>query len=306
MPDTDMNYDENLFARVESKKEALDDLRPIPLEIIVRLSEEIRIRHTYNSNAIEGNTLTLSETKMILEEGITIGGKELKEHLEVTGNSDAYLLVEEMASKEKKIDHLVIQQLHQLVTRGQQLDSGQYRTLNVRISGADKRPSDFLKILPLLDEYLAKINNSKTHPLLLAPFVHHRFVQIHPFSDGNGRVARLLLNLFLMTSGYLPVVLKKEDRLKYYAFLSKADKGDLGPLADFILHEEDNSLSLYLSVFGGELELVPLCELAKESSYSQEYLSLRARQGVLDAVKIGKTWHSSRKALSDYIYKHQR
>ena len=142
------------------------------------------------------------------------------------------------------------------------------------------------------------------HPVETTSFLHHRFVEIHPFSDGNGRVARLLMNLYLIARDYPPIVLKKEDRGKYYKSLKTGDAGNLAPFANFIAKAVNENLTLYLSISGGIDELLPLNELAPTTPYSQEYLSLRARQGLLDAVKIGKTWYSSKSAVEQYLAKH--
>ena len=127
-------------------------------------------------------------------------------------------------------------------------------------------------------------------------YIHHEFVRIHPFIDGNGRVARLLTNLFLMKKGYPPIVLKKENRMKYYNLLQIADNNDLTPFTNFIARAVHESLMDYLSSLIEGEQLLPLKELSKNCPYSQEYLSLRARQGQLDAVKIDHIWHSSKHA----------
>lgn len=295
---------EELFARINEKMKQLDSIRPVPADALARLHEEIRLVHTYHSNAIEGNTLTLQETKLVLEEGLTIGGKSLREHLEASNNAKAYDRMEELAKKKRAIDHVTIQEIHEIVTLGILEDAGRYRTRNVRIAGAVKTPPDWSKIVKLIDELIENIAQSKAHHIEIASFLHHRFVEIHPFSDGNGRVARLLTNLYLISRDYPPVVLKKEDRAKYYKFLRAADAGNLRTFANFIAKAVDENLTLYLSISGGNDELLPLKELAIETPYSQEYLSLRARQGLLDAVKIGKTWHSSKRAVEQYLSEH--
>ncbi len=306
MSDTDTSLiQEKLLSRINSKMQRLNSLRPLPADAVKRLHGELRLLHTYHSNAIEGNTLTLSETKLVLEEGITIGGKSLREHLEATNNAKAFDLMEDIAKKRKAIDHVIIQQIHEAVTAGILEEAGKYRTKNVRITGATKAPPDWSKVVKLMDELIEKITKSKKHPVETAAFMHHMFVEIHPFIDGNGRVARLLMNLYLIAQSYPPIVLKKEDRGKYYRFLRAADAGNLTPFADFIAKAVDESLTMYLAVFGGTDELLPLKELAKETPYSQEYLSLRARQGVLDAVKIGKIWYSSKRAIEQYLSEHK-
>ncbi len=305
MADTDTPLiQEELLTRINEKMKQLISMRPIPADALGRLHEEMRLVHTYHSNAIEGNTLTLQETKLVLEEGLTIGGKSLREHLEASNNAKAFDRMEELAKKKLAIDHVTIQEIHEIVTRCILEDAGRYRTRNVRITGAVKAPPDWSKIVKLMDELIEKVAESKKHPIETASFLHHRFVEIHPFSDGNGRVARLLTNLHLIARDYPPVVLKKEEKGKYYKSLRTADVGNLGPFANFIAKAVDENLTLYLSISGGKDELLPLKELAIGTPYSQEYLSLRARQGFLDAVKIGKTWYSSRRAVEQYLSEH--
>jgi Fic family protein len=299
--DTDIKLDSLLFKRIERKKAYLDSRRPLSKDSVNRLHEEFRLMHTYHSNAIEGNTLTLQETKLVVEEGITIGGKSLREHLEATGNAKAFEKIEELVQKRKSIILTEVLEIHEIVTRGMIEDSGRYRTQNVRIAGAKKSPPDFSKVPKLMKEMLGNVSRMKAHSVVVAAYLHHRFVEIHPFSDGNGRVVRLMMNLLLMRAGYPPVVLKKEDRKKYYDCLKKADSGDLEPFVKIIGRAVDESLTLYVSIFGGKNELIPLSELAKVAPYSQEYLSLRARQGVLSAVKIGRVWHSTKKELEEYM-----
>lgn len=302
MSDTDTSIIQpKLLLRINSKMQRVNSLRPLPADAVKRLHEELRLLHTYHSNAIEGNTLTLSETKFVLEEGITIGGKSLREHIEATNNARAFDLMEDIAKKRKAIDHVIIQRIHEAVTAGILEEAGKYRTKNVRITGAAKAPPDWSKVVKLMDELIEKIAKNKKHPVETSAFLHHRFVEIHPFIDGNGRVARLLTNLYLIARGYPPIVLKKEDRGKYYRFLRAADAGNLATFANFIAKAVDESLTMHLSIFGGTNELLPLKELAKGTTYSQEYLSLRARQGVLDAVKIGKIWCSSKRAIGQYV-----
>jgi Fic family protein len=301
MADTDIKVNKAIFDRINRKKSVLNSKRPLPKTAINKLHEEFRLLQTYNSNAIEGNTLTIKETKLVIEEGITVGGKSLKEYLEATGNANAFNKIEELAQSKSKIDHLLVQEIHEIVTKGWLPDSGKYRIHNVRIAGAKQRQPDFSKVPKLMSDLFKQVNQMKKHPIILATYFHHRFVEIHPFSDGNGRVTRLLTNLILMQNGFPAIVLKKEDRMKYYQYLEKADKGDLSHFVNFIAKAVDESLTIYLAAFGGKSELMPLADLAKRTDYSQEYLSLRARQGVLDAVKINNIWHSSAKALDEYI-----
>ena len=177
----------------------------------------------------------------------------------------------------------------------------------MRITGAIKTPPDWSKVVNLIEELIENIQKNEKNPIETSAYLHHRFVEIHPFIDGNGRVARLLTNLYLIGLGYSPIVIKTEDRKKYYRYLKIADAGNLGPFANFIAKAVDENFTMLLSILGKEEELIPLRTLADGTPYSQEYLSLRARQGALDAVKFGKKWFSSKRAVKQYIdeYRHK-
>ena len=299
--DTDINVDGVLLKRIEEKKQRLDTLRPLPHDAVQKLLEDVRLRHTYHSDAIEGNTLTLQETKLVLEEGITIGGKPLKDHVEARNDAEAFDLMVELVHAKKPISQEIIQALHEIVTQGLLKDSGKYRTENVRITGSKTTPPQYSKIVQRMEDYVCTINQVPLHPIKKATFIHHELVLIHPFLDGNGRVARLLTNLYLMQQGYPPIVLKKEDRRKYYQVLQRADTGTVSPFVMFIARAVHEALMYYLSSFVEDERLLSLHELAAFSPYSQEYLSLRARQGKLDAVKLENIWYASKRALKEYL-----
>jgi Fic family protein len=299
--DTDIHIDDSLFKRIKEKKKKLDNLRPLPKDAVIQILEDIRLRHTYHSDAIEGNTLTLQETKLVLEEGVTIGGKPLKDHIEAKNDAEAFDLMIELVHAKKSISQEIIQQVHEAVTRGILQNPGQYRIGNVGIAGSATTPPSYLKIIRLMDEYIQDIQKLSLHPVKKAAFIHHELVRIHPFLDGNGRVARLLTNLFLMKKGYPPIIVKKTDRKRYYRALDKADHGDMSEFSNFVARAAHESLQYYLSSFVEEERLIHIKELAEYTLYSQEYLSLRARQGKLDAVKIENVWHSSKRALKEYI-----
>jgi Fic family protein len=298
--DTDIKISDSLLNKIENKKRKLDLLRPLPKDTVKKIIEDIRLRHTYHSDAIEGNTLTLQETKLVLEEGVTIGGKPLKDHIEARNDAEAFDLMMELVNSKKKVSQEIIQQIQEFVMKGILENPGQYRTENVSITGAKIRPPSYLKIVKLMDEYIQNIEKLKLQTIKRAAFIHHEFVRIHPFIDGNGRVARLITNFYLMKNGYPPIIIQKEDRKNYYRSLNKADLGDLSDFAKFIARAVNESLQYYLSSFIDEERLVSLSELSKRSDYSQEYLSLRARQRKLDAVKIENIWYSSKRALKDY------
>lgn len=299
--DTDIVIDDLLLNKIQEKKNRLDKLRPLSKDAVKKLLQDIRLRHTYHSDAIEGNTLTLQETKLVLEEGVTIGGKPLKDHIEARNDAEAFDLMISFVNSNVSITQDVIQRIHELVTKGLLEDAGKYRTTNVRIAGSSTTPPDFSKIVKLMDEFIKDTKGLKIHPLKKAAFIHYELVRIHPFVDGNGRVARLLTNLYLMEQGYPPIILKKTERQFYYKALNKANKGDLSLFADFIAKAVHESLMFYLSSFFTEERLIPLAEIAEHSPYSQEYLSLRARQGKLDAVKMENVWYSSKRALKEYM-----
>jgi Fic family protein len=301
--DTDILINESLLRKIDEKKHRLDNLRPLPRDAVQKLLEDIRLRHTYHSDAIEGNTLTLQETKLVLEEGITIGGKPLKDHIEARNDAEAFDFMVQLVQQKTPFSQESIQQIHDIVTKGLLKDAGKYRIGNVRITGSSMTPPSYTKIVSLMDGYIHTIKTLHSHPLKKVAYIHHQLVWIHPFFDGNGRVARLLTNLFFMQQGYPPIVLKQDQRKTYYYVLRQADNGHLSPLAEFIAKAMNESLQLYLSTFIDEDHLILLKELAHQSPYSQEYLSLRARQGKLDAIKLEQTWYSSLRALKEYMKK---
>ncbi|MEA3458035.1 MAG: Fic family protein, partial [Candidatus Thermoplasmatota archaeon] len=232
--DTDIKVSGSLIRKIEWKRKKLDSLRPLPKGAVKRILEDIRLRHTYHSDAIEGNTLTLQETKLVLEEGITIGGKSLKDHIEAKNDAEAFDIMVELVNSKKEISQEIIQKIHEFATKGILKNPGQYRTENVTITGVKIRPPSFLKIVRLIDEYIQNIQKLKLQTIKKAAYIHHEFVRIHPFLDGNGRVARLLTNFYLMKQGYPPIVIQKEDRKNYYKSLNKADHGNLSDFATFI------------------------------------------------------------------------
>jgi len=291
--------------RVDANHRALRERRPLPRDVVARLREQLRVAHTYHSNAIEGNTLTLKETRLILEQGVTIGGKSLREHLEATNNAQGFDWIWDHAKPALRIDHTTVRGLHEIVSRGILTSAGRYRTEQVWITGAAHIPPPALEVVPLLDALFAELRGIRD-PVLRMTYGHHRLAFIHPFLDGNGRTARLAANLVLLSAGYPPVVLRVQDRGRYYRALDEADRGRYAALGGVLLRAVDESLTLYLAAVEPERALVPLKTLARRSPYSQEYLSLRARQGVLEAVKIGDVWYSSKPALDEYVTRQGR
>ena len=218
-----IDLDDNYFDEVDSLKKELDSKRPIPKETLKSLRESINLEWTYNSNGIEGNTLTLRETQVVLE-GITVGGKSIKEHLEAINHEKAILFLDDLVKDNEPISEWNIKNIHQLILKDiDNENAGRYRKENVTIKGATHIPPDYLKVPELMEKLILTYNTwSEYHPIIQAALLHGELVKIHPFVDGNGRTSRLLMNLDLMNSGYNPVIIKKELRLKYYEALDKA------------------------------------------------------------------------------------
>jgi len=212
------------FDTIDEQKRIIDTRRPLTKNQYNTLRNNLIIEWTYNSNAIEGNTLTLSETKVVLE-GITIGGKSVVEHLEAINHRDAILFLESIVDRQENISEWNIRNLHQIILKDiDNLNAGKYRIENVLISGAKHIPPDYLMVPVQMQKLVYEDNREWTqyHPVVRAALLHGEFVKIHPFIDGNGRTARLLLNLVLMSNGYPPIVIKKESRLAYYEALDTA------------------------------------------------------------------------------------
>ncbi len=212
------------YKKLDQLKQKLDSYRPLPSEIVSNLHEDIVLRWTYNSNAIEGNTLTLKETKVALE-GITVGGKTMREHFEAINHREAIYFVEELVTMGEPLSERQIKSIHQLILKNiDDAHAGVYRKTNVIVSGAEHIPPDALHIESEMVNFIEWYKNKAVnlHPVEKAARVHADFVKIHPFVDGNGRTSRLLMNLELMKDGFPPVVLPVEKRLEYYEALDLA------------------------------------------------------------------------------------
>ncbi len=228
-----IDLENNYFNEVDQLKRKLDNKRPIPKETLRSLEETINLEWIYNSNGIEGNTLTLRETQVVLE-GITVGGKSIKEHLEAINHEKAILYLNDLVKEDNPITEWNIKSIHQLVLKDiDDENAGRYRRENVTIKGATHTPPDYLKVPELMGKLVLNYENwNDFHPIIQAVLLHGELVKIHPFVDGNGRTSRLLMNLDLMNHGYNPVIIKKEDRLEYYEALDKAHT--TGEYTDFV------------------------------------------------------------------------
>ncbi len=239
----------DLLKKIDEKKMLLDNKRPLPTYTVKNIREKLLLEWTYDSNAIEGNTLTLQETKVVLE-GITIGGKTLKEHLEVINHKEAILYVEEIVKNQVEFSEWEIKNIHRLVLKGIDEEyAGIYRNQNVIISGAQHTPPKFLLVSDQMKDLMWWYKNEaqNLHPVEVAAHLHGIFVGIHPFVDGNGRTARLLMNLELMKNGYPPAVIRAENRLAYYNSLDKAHTtNDYSDFTKLVAEEVEKSLDIYL------------------------------------------------------------
>ena len=239
---------ESLIPILEDKLKVLKKRRPLTEGELERLNEEFLTEYTYNSNAIEGNTLTLRETDMVLR-GLTIDKKSLKEHLEVIGHKEAFDYVKQLVSENAEISEKLIKDIHYLVLADKKDDRGVYRRIPVRIIGAAHEPVQPYLIIPKMEELLEQYKNSKEDIVTKLARFHIEFEDIHPFIDGNGRTGRLLINLELMKAGYPPIDIKFIDRLKYYeAFDEYHIKHNISAMADMFARYLNNRLDLYLSI----------------------------------------------------------
>ena len=240
----------NVIMEVDYKKEKLAAMRPLTAGEVERLRDEFMIEFTYNSNAIEGNTLTLKETAMALE-GMTIDKKPLKDHLEAVGHRDAFLYVQDIAKKDMPLSESVIKNIHSLVLMNRPEDKGVYRRIPVRIMGAFTEPVQPYLIEPKMTELLQSDNERKgaIHDIERIARFHLEFEGIHPFIDGNGRTGRLLMNLELIKCGYPPINVKFADRKRYYdAFDAYYKDGNACKMIDMIAEYVNERLGEYLAV----------------------------------------------------------
>lgn len=239
------------FSYIDSLKETIDEHRPFSKGLANSLQEKLIVEWTYNSNAIEGNTLTLSETKVVLE-GITIGGKSMVEHLEAINHREAILFVEDLIVNKEPLSEWNIKNIHALILKEiDNINAGKYRSENVVISGAKHIPPKHYEIGNLMQKFMAEYQNEwkAFHPVVRATLVHGEFVKIHPFVDGNGRTSRLLLNFELMKNGYPPIIIENEERARYYDVLDLAHTTmNYEPFIELVSKLVIESEKLWLSV----------------------------------------------------------
>lgn len=283
------------------KKQRLDVHRPLPNELVKNLDEWFNVELTYTSNAIEGNTLTRAETALVVEKGITVHGKSLKEHLEATNHVEALEYVKTLVGKTKKdITKNDISHINRLILNKIEEDSaGRYRTMPARLTGSETILPNPAKIPELMDEFIAWLQGENfDHSVIIAADVHFKLVSIHPFPAGNGRTSRLLMNLVLIQEGYPPAIIRKEDRAAYIDSLEKGQTtGNLEDFRNLVYGAVNRSLDIYLEALEPERvsAVVPTPEqrffttdeVAILLKVDRESVRRYVRSGKLKAVKLG-------------------
>ena len=288
------------YKKLTEKKKILDKRRPFDAALVKNLEEWFRIELTYNSNAIEGNTLSRAETALVVEKGLTIGGKSINEHLEATNTAAALdFIKEQIKRKPSDIKEKDILKIHEIILdRIDKENAGIYRRVPVRISGSGVVLPNPRKVQTLMDEFFSWIKNeTKMHAVELAAEAHYRFVTIHPFIDGNGRSARLLMNMILMMRGFPPAIIRKNDRLAYIKSLEKPQlvggEGDSkNDYFKLIAAAVDRSLNIYLKALEGEVEevksekLLKIGELAKATNQTVPTIRHWTKEGLLQVAQV--------------------
>ncbi|MCX6774029.1 MAG: Fic family protein [Candidatus Micrarchaeota archaeon] len=250
MPSNEKEWiDRPLCKKLDERLNKLNSLRPLSPAVLERLREKFEIDMTYHSNAIEGNRLSLRETWLVLNKGITVRGKSVKEHLEATNHREAIDLLEKFADSKKEITEKDVLDLHALILdKIDPSNAGFYRHESVFIHGSKLQLPKWKEVPMLMKKVYAELNSKDKgiKAIYSAVSIHHDVARIHPFVDGNGRLARLLMNLRLMRAGFPPTILRKEERRAYYSALEKADGGDFRALAMIIGKDIRKALDLYI------------------------------------------------------------
>lgn len=239
------------YERLLEKRAKLVEIRNSNSEkLFDNFDKAFEVDYAHNSTAIEGNTLTLIETKVLLEDEISVGNKSLREIYEVVNHNKAFAYVKKCISENKHLDENIVKDIHSILMENI-LVGGVYRNVEVRITGAKHKPPAPSEMYYQIKEFFSNINSkSDLNPIELAAWTHAEFVKIHPFIDGNGRTSRLIMNYQLLRNEFLPVSINTEDRLEYFNLLEEyAVNGNLVPFVDFIAKLEEQQLDEYLSIF---------------------------------------------------------
>lgn len=280
------------FGKLTRKKERLDGFRPLPDALTRNLDEWFKVELTFTSNAIEGNTLSRRETALVVNRGLTVGGRSLVEHLEATNHAKALEWVMEQIERSRvAIEEADVLRIHELILKSiDDNNAGRYRNLPVRIAGSNVVLPNHRKVPDLMEQFANWIHESSDlHPVEAAAEAHYRLVTIHPFTDGNGRTARLLMNLILLMSGYPPAIIRKRDRLAYLASLETAQLGGSKDAYNrLIANAVNRSLDIYLKAATGEQQETPesdrllkIGELAKRAEATTSTIRHWTKEGLL-------------------------
>ena len=251
-----MNEDINVMLKeVDVQKEQLSALRPLPEEALKKIQNALDIEYTYESNRIEGNTLTLQETALVVNEGVTISGKSMREHLEAINHAEAISYIKDIAKQDIEISERTIKEIHALILHGiDRENAGRYRTVPVMISGSTHMPPQPYLIEKQMEDFILRFKQmkiEKVRPVLIAAYLHDELVRIHPFIDGNGRTSRLLMNLYLLRHGYVIITLKgsNDAKVNYYKALEKSHTEQLPEdFQKLVVEAEIAALQQYLSI----------------------------------------------------------
>lgn len=299
-----VRMDTRLAERLTDKKARLDQLRPLPPAIITRLADDMRVLLTYHSNAIEGNMLSLYETKLVIEEGVTVRGQPLRYYLEARNHADALDQVQALADAHTLLSTDTVRMLHRIMMDTVLDDAGEWRKGYVHIRGASFTPPHPRELPMLMEEWVAWTQHAgQSHPALLRAIIAHVvFEAIHPFADGNGRVGRLLLNLMLMQAGYPPALLPQEWRIGYLHGLHHAQtSANYTPIINLLGRAVEQALDRYLeSIAAADAAPVLLREAAARTGERAEHLAWLIRQGRLPGVKQGRSWYVHIEAVTRY------
>ena len=244
-----------LLKEVDVQKEQLSALRPLPEEALKKIQDALDIEYTYESNRIEGNTLTLQETALVVNEGVTISGKSMREHLEAINHAEAISYIKDIAKQDIEISERTIKEIHALILHGiDRENAGRYRTVPVMISGSTHMPPQPYLIEKQMEDFILRFKQmeaEKVHPVLIAAYLHDELVRIHPFIDGNGRTSRLLMNLYLLRLGYVIISLKgsNDAKVNYYKALEMSHTEQLPEdFQKLVIEAEIAALQKYLSI----------------------------------------------------------
>jgi Fic family protein len=291
-----------IHRRILEKKNRVEGHRPLHPDLVRRIGEEVLVEYVHSSNVLEGSTLTLGETEAVIR-GMTIWGKTIREIQEARNHPGAVEYIVGLARGRSPVTEETVREVHRLLLEGILEGPGEYRTGMIAVPGASFTPPRSAEVPRLVRELVDWLEGNPWEytPVELAARFMHRFLVTHPFHDGNGRTARILMNLVLLRNGYPTLTnISYRDRRRYLEALGEADLGNPGPLVNFVAMSVEEALTKYLVAIE-ELETFSLREAAEKTPYSAKYLNLRARDGSLGAYKRGRNWRVTGEDLKRYV-----